>query len=138
LHIPKNWRVDNKTNAFLGSVKVMNENLLVKYLMKKKNKFTKEAQAKLAMDAKESEKKNNQYTWKFRYEAGADINSYIQYFDSCGICYLFKKLGIQEITPALCTYDYDMAELGGTVLTRNHTLAEGSSCCDFYFQKKLI
>ncbi|WP_077865333.1 L-2-amino-thiazoline-4-carboxylic acid hydrolase [Clostridium saccharobutylicum] len=116
--------------------KVMNENVVTKCFVKKKNKYSEEAQAKLAEQAKVSQTRTNSYTWKFRYEAGSNINSFSQYFDTCGICYLFKKLGISEIIPAMCTYDFDMAQLGGSVLTRQYTLVKGGPCCDFHYQKK--
>jgi hypothetical protein len=116
--------------------KAMNENVVMKCFMKKQNKYSEKAQSKLVQQAKASQTKTNPYTWKFRYEAGPDINSFSTYFDTCGICYLFQKLGISEITPAMCTYDYDMAKLGGSVLTRQYTLAKGGPCCDFHYQKK--
>lgn len=117
--------------------KAMNENIVTSFFVKKQNNYSKEAQERMAQQAKDSQGKNNPYTWKFRYEAGTDINSYNMYFDSCGICYLFKKLGIAEITPAMCTYDYDIAKLGGSVLTRQHTLAKDELPCDFHYQKNI-
>ncbi|WPC40147.1 L-2-amino-thiazoline-4-carboxylic acid hydrolase [Clostridium sp. JS66] len=125
--------LDNVTTYYH---KAMNENVIMKYFVKKQNKYSEEAQSKLTQEAKVSQTKTNPYTWKFRYEAGADINSFYTYFDTCGICHLFQELGISEITPAMCTYDYDMAKLGGSVLMRHYTLAEGGSCCDFHYQKK--
>ncbi len=38
--------------------------------------------------------------------------------------------------PAMCTYDYEMAELGGIVFTRKYTLAGGGPCCDCHYRKK--
>nr|WP_242861058.1 L-2-amino-thiazoline-4-carboxylic acid hydrolase [Clostridium scatologenes] len=64
------------------------------------------------------------------------MNSFCTYFDTCGICHLFEKLGISKITPAMCTYDYDMDRLGGSVITRQYTLAEGGPYCDFHYRKK--
>lgn len=116
--------------------KAMNENVMMKYFIKKQDKYSEKAQEKLARQAKDSRTRNNPYTWKFRYEAGPDINSFSTYFDTCGICYLFQKLGISEITPSMCTYDYDMAKLGGSLFTRQNTLAQGGSCCDCHYQKK--
>ncbi|ADK14831.1 MULTISPECIES: L-2-amino-thiazoline-4-carboxylic acid hydrolase [Clostridium] len=116
--------------------KAMNESVIMKHFMKNQNKYSNEAQTKLAQQAKVSQSKTNPCTWKFRYEAGSDINSFYMYFDTCGICYLFQKLGISEITPAMCSYDYDMAKRGGSVLTRQYTLAKGGTCCDFHYQKK--
>ena len=37
------------------------------------------------------------------------------------------KLGLKECIPAMCTLDYDMAELGNTVFTREYTLAGGGA-----------
>lgn len=42
-------------------------------------------------------------------------------FDRCGICYLFQQLDIAEVIPALCAYDYTMAE-------RTDLLGRGSFC----------
>lgn len=126
-------KLDNITTYYHKS---MNENMVMKYFLKKQNKYSDRAQAKLAQQAKASQTKTNPYTWKFRYEAGPNIDSFSAYFDTCGIWYLFKKLGISEITPAMCTYDYDMARLGGSVFTRQYTLAEGGDFCDCHYEKK--
>lgn len=116
--------------------KAMTENAMMKFILKMQNFYSAKAQKKLAQQAKASQTRDNPYTWKFRYEAGININSFTTYFDTCGICYLFQKLGISEITPAMCTYDYDMAELGGSVFTRQYTIANGGSFCDCHYQKK--
>ena len=44
----------------------------------------------------------------------------------CGICVLMKKLGLYDLTPALCRLDYTMSEAGGaTDFVRQYTLASG-------------
>jgi hypothetical protein len=116
--------------------KAMTENVVMKFFLKNQNNHSGKGQAKLALQAKASQTRTNPYTWKFRYEAGPNIDSFSTYFDTCGICYLFQKLGISEITAAMCTYDYDMAELGGSVFTRQYTLEKGGPCCDCHYQKK--
>ena len=78
----------------------------------------------------------NPDTWQFTYEPGPDINSYCARFTACGIKYLFETLGISQITPVMCTYDYDMAELAGSIFTREHTLASSGPCCDCHYRKK--
>jgi hypothetical protein len=40
------------------------------------------------------------------------------YFDTCGICRLFRELDITGIIPAMCAYDYEMARLVGTAFSR--------------------
>ncbi|HWR18757.1 MAG TPA: L-2-amino-thiazoline-4-carboxylic acid hydrolase, partial [Clostridia bacterium] len=63
-------------------------------------------------------------------------DSYDMLFDKCGIYNLMKDLGISEITPAMCAYDYSMAKITNTVFTREYTLASGGPVCDCHYQKK--
>lgn len=114
----------------------MTQNAVMKIFLNRSDHYTATSQAKLKRQADASQKRTNSYTWKFRYEPGKNLNSFTAYFDTCGICYLFRKLGIAELIPAMCTYDYDMAELGGTVFTRKYTLAGGGPYCDCHYCKK--
>ena len=116
----------------------MTDNAVMKLFMKKGSNYTEKKQAKLAQQASDSAGRfaRNPYTWQFTYEPGLDINSYCTRFTTCGIKHLFDTLGISEITPAMCTYDYDMAELAGSIFTREHTLAGGGPCCDCHYRKK--
>lgn len=114
----------------------MTENAVMRRFLQKDNSYTPRAQAKLARQAEASQRRSNPFSWKFRYEAGPDCNSYTAYFSTCGICRLFQKLGIPEIIPAMCTYDYEMAGWSGTEFTRTQTLAAGGSCCDCHYRKK--
>ena len=43
-----------------------------------------------------------------------DGSGYEARFTCCGICALMKKLGLYDLTPAMCHLDYTMAEAGGT------------------------
>lgn len=55
----------------------------------------------------------------------------------CGICVLMKKLGLYDLTPALCHLDYTMSEVGGvTNFVREYTLASGGPYCDCGYKKK--
>ena len=50
---------------------------------------------------------------------------------------LMKKLGLFDLTPALCHLDYAMAEAGGaTDFIREYTLASGGPYCDCVYHKK--
>ena len=42
-----------------------------------------------------------------------DDSGYEGRFTKCGICVLMKKLGLYDLTPALCHLDYTMSEAGG-------------------------
>lgn len=117
----------------------MTDNAVMKLFMKKGSNYTQKRQDKLAQQAKDSAGRFERYpyTWQFTYEPGPDINSYSAIFTRCGIKYLFETLEIAEITPAMCTYDYDMAELGGSIFTRKYTLAGGGTCCDCHYRKRI-
>ena len=116
--------------------KAMTGSRVMRLFSKRQDQYSGKAQAELARQAEASRKRSNPYTWQFRYEADPDQNSYSAYFDTCGILHLFQKLGISEITPAMCSYDYDMAELGGSIFMRKHTLAGGGPCCDCHYRKR--
>ena len=51
---------------------------------------------------------------------------------------MMKKLGLYDLTPALCRLDYTMSEAGGvTDFVRQYTLASGGPYCDCGYKKKL-
>jgi hypothetical protein len=114
----------------------MTETRVMRLFMKKHDSYSAKARGKLARQAEASQRRRNPYSWRFRYEAGPAPNSYSAYFDTCGILRLMERLGIPEIMPAMCSYDYDMAELAGSIFTREHTLAGGGPCCDCHYQKR--
>lgn len=133
LNLPEKPELPAMTKYY-GSA--MTENAVMGYFLEKQDHYTSKAQSQLARQAEKSQTRNNPYSWKFRYEAGPDINSYSAYFDTCGILHLLQKLGIPEVIPAMCAYDYDMAALGGSEFTREQTLAGGGACCDCHYRKK--
>ena len=48
-----------------------------------------------------------------------------------------KKLGLYDLTPALCHLDYTMSDAGGrTDFVREYTLASGGPYCDCGYKKK--
>ena len=50
---------------------------------------------------------------------------------------LMKKLGLYDLTPALCHLDYTMSDAGGaTDFVREYTLASGGPYCDCGYKKK--
>lgn len=66
-----------------------------------------------------------------------DGGGYEARFTCCGICALMKKLGLYDLTPAMCHLDYTMAEAGGTAdFVREYTLASGGPYCDCGYKKK--
>ncbi len=79
----------------------------------------------------------NPYSWNMDYIEYPDGSGYEGRFTRCGICVLMKKLGLYDLTPALCRLDYTMSEAGGaTDFVRQYTLASGGPYCDCGYKKK--
>lgn len=116
--------------------KAMDTAVMRRFLAHKKY-YTVKAQAKLKQSAERSRTRTpNPYSWVYDYTPGPDINSYTATFYTCGLCHLLKSLGVEEITPAMCRYDYVMAEKSNTVFTREYTLASGGPYCDCHYKKR--
>ena len=80
----------------------------------------------------------NPYSWNMEFYEYPDGSGYEGRFTKCGICVLMKKLGLYDLTPALCRLDYTMSESGGaTDFMRQYTLASGGPYCDCGYKKKL-
>ena len=101
--------------------------------LKKSRSYTEKGRAELKKQAEASQKNRNPYSWIFKVEDGKTINQYTATFYTCGICHLMEKLGLREYIPAMCTLDYDMAELNHTRFTRSCTLANGDNYCDCHY-----
>ena len=79
----------------------------------------------------------NLYSWNMELYPYPDGSGYEARFTRCGICALMKKLGLYDLTPALCRLDYTMSEAGGaSVFVRQYTLASGGPYCDCGYKKR--
>ena len=79
----------------------------------------------------------NPYSWNMEFYEYPDGSGYEGRFTKCGICVLMKKLGLYDLTPALCHLDYTMSEAGGvTNFVREYTLASGGPYSDCGYHKK--
>lgn len=79
----------------------------------------------------------NPYSWNMEFIEYPDGSGYEGRFTRCGICVLMKKLGLYDLTSALCHLDYTMSEAGGvTDFVREYTLASGGPYCDCGYKKK--
>ena len=79
----------------------------------------------------------NPYSWTFAFLPYPDGSGYEARFTQCGICTLMKKLGLWNLTPALCRLDYTMSEAGGTTdFVRQYTIASGGPYCDCGYHLK--
>ena len=78
----------------------------------------------------------NPYSWYMEYYEYEDGSGYEARFSKCGICALTKKLGLFDLTPALCRLDYTMSEAGGASdFVHEYTLASGGEYCDCGYKK---
>ena len=81
----------------------------------------------------------NSYSWNMEYFEYPDGSGYEARFSACGICTLMKKLGLYDLTPAMCRLDYTMSEAGGTSdFVREYTLASGGPYCDCGYKKRAV
>lgn len=86
--------------------------------------------------AEKSQKSTNPFSWKYSFHPDKSGQHFDALFSHCGIWYLMQKLGIPEITPAMCRYDYGMTKYSDAIFTRNGTLAGGAELCDCHYDKK--
>lgn len=115
----------------------MNDCKISSFVLKHTKIFTRKYQDTLNKSGIKSEKATNPYTWRYKVIYGKDYNCFDAIFDKCGICNLYKDLGIFEIVPALCAYDYEMAKYYGSEFNRKMTLASGSKVCDCHYKKEI-
>lgn len=113
----------------------MNENPIMK-LFCKKSFFSRSFWKQQAENAKKSQGSTNPYSWRFTFAPDKSGLHFDTYFSYCGIWHLMQTLGIPEITPAMCRYDYGMAKLCDAAFSRRGTLAGGLPVCDCHYDKK--
>ena len=103
-----------------------------------KNKFTPKDISGMKATATLKAADRNPYSWNMEFYEYPDGSGYEGRFTKCGICVLMKKLGLYDLTPALCRLDYTMSEAGGvTDFVRQYTLASGGPYCDCGYKKKI-
>ena len=104
-----------------------------------KNKFTEKDIAGMKATAELKAADRNPYSWNMDYYEYPDGSGYEGRFTKCGICVLMRKLGLYDLTPAMCHLDYTMSEAGGAAdFVREHTLASCGPYCDCGYRKKNI
>lgn len=102
-----------------------------------KKKFSRQDVAGMEATAALKAADRNPYSWNMEYLPYSDGSGYECRFTECGICTLMKKLGLYDLTPALCHLDYTMSEAGGASrFVREYTLASGGPYCDCGYHKK--
>lgn len=112
----------------------MSSNTVMRAFLKGNNYYSNRYQKSLSKAAQKSQLSDNPYSWRFKYYPGETIDSFNAIFDKCGICHLYSELGIFDIVPALCKFDYGMAKFSSTEFTREFTLASGGEVCDCHYK----
>lgn len=113
----------------------MNKSFVMKLYLKR-SFFSKRYWKKQKEQAEKSQKSTNPYSWRYAFYPDKKGQHFDALFSHCGIWYLMQKLGIPEITPAMCRYDYGMTKYCDAIFTRNGTLAGGAKICDCHYDKK--
>ena len=135
LSMPKRPKVDLLTEYYAKSMMTKP----MRWFCRKsgKSKFTVKDVAGMKATAALRAADRNPYSWNMDYIEYPDGSGYEGRFTRCGICVLMKKLGLYDLTPALCRLDYTMSEAGGaTDFVRQYTLASGGPYCDCGYKKK--
>ncbi len=105
--------------------------------MSAKIKYTEKDVSRMKKTAVRKAGDRNPYSWNMDFLPYPDGSGYETRFTKCGICHLMNELGLYNLTPALCHFDYAMSEAGGkTDFVRENTLASGGPYCDCGYKKK--
>ena len=103
-----------------------------------KRKFTEQDLASMRETEKLKAANRNPYSWNMDFFLYPDGSGYEARFTKCGICTLMQKLGLYDLTPAMCHLDYTMSDAGGTSdFVREYTLASGGPYCDCGYRRKV-
>ena len=103
-----------------------------------KRKFTEQDLASMRETEKLKAADRNPYSWNMDFFLYPDGSGYEARFTKCGICTLMQKLGLYDLTPAMCHLDYTMSDAGGTSdFVREYTLASGGPYCDCGYRRKV-
>ena len=121
LSMPQRPEVDRLTDYYAKSM--MTKPMKWFCRMSGKSKFTEKDIAGMKATAALRAADRNPYSWNMELYEYPDDSGYEGRFTKCGICVLMKKLGLYDLTPALCRLDYTMSEAGGvTDFARQYTL----------------
>ncbi len=135
LNMPKLPTVEDATVYYEKTMM----NGLVRWFCKRtgKNKYSEADIRSMKNTAKLRAGDRNPYSWNMDFYEYEDGSGYEARFTTCGICALMKELGLTELIPAMCRFDYTMSEAGGvTNFVRKYTLASGGPYCDCGYKKK--
>lgn len=135
LSMPQRPTVEQLTEYY--SKAMMTKMMKLFCRLSSKIKFTSKDIASMKATAALKAADRNPYSWNMEFYEYPDGSGYEGRFFKCGICTLMKELGLYDLTPALCSLDYDMSKAGGvTNFVRQFTIAGGGPYCDCGYKKK--
>ena len=86
--------------------------------------------------AENSQKRLIPGDWVVKFVPGDGKTFDVGYdYTSCGAFNYFKAQGAAEVAPYFCLNDFLASRAQGTGLSRQHTLAQGDSVCDFRYKR---
>ena len=136
LSMPKRPNVDELTDYYAKAMMTKPMQWFCRH--SGKNKFSESDMRALKETAAKKFADRNPYSWNMDFYEYPDSSGYEARFTKCGICVLMKKLGLYDLTPALCHLDYTMSDAGRTTnFVRKYTLASGGLYCDCGYKKKI-
>ena len=137
LSMPQRPEVDRLTDYYAKSMMTAPMQWFCRKIGK--SKFTEKDIDSMKATAALKAADRNPYSWNMEFYEYPDGSGYEGRFTRCGICVLMKKLGLYDLTPALCRLDYTMSEAGGvTDFVRQYTLASGGAYCDCGYKRKKL
>ena len=135
LDMPERPGVEKLTEFYAKAM--MNTLTKLFFSLTGKNKFSPEDLKGMKQTADLKAADRNPYSWNMDLFEYKDGSGYEARFTKCGICTLMKELGLYDLVPAMCRFDYTMAEASGTYdFVREYTLAGGGPCCDCGYKKR--
>ena len=135
LNMPERPPVDMLTEFY--SKAMMNKPTGLFFRLTGMDKFSDNDLKNMKETAKLKAADRNPYSWNMDLYEYEDGSGYEARFDRCGICTLMNELGLFDLVPAMCRFDYTMAEASGTYdFVREYTLASGGPYCDCGYKRK--
>ena len=135
LNMPERPDVEKLTEFYAKAM--MNEPTKLFFRLTGRDKFSDNDIKSMKETAKLKAAERNPYSWNMDLYIYEDGSGYEARFPKCGICTLMKELGLYDLVPAMCRFDYTMAEASGTYdFVREYTLASGGPYCDCGYRKK--
>lgn len=135
LNMPERPSVEKLTEFYAKAM--MNKPTRLFFRLAGRNKFSAEDLKGMRQTADLDAANRNPYSWNMDLYEYEDGSGYEARFSKCGICTLMKELGLYDLVPAMCRFDYTMAEASGTYdFVREYTLASGGPYCDCGYKKR--